>query len=72
MLIAHSQEKLTLTTKEVGELVNIEVDCVGKYVLRSLEGEVEEGEEGGLRALMERLVEEKIAGRLEGAGVGRE
>lgn len=59
MLIAHSQEKLTLTAKDVGDLVNIEVDCVGKYVLRSLEGE--DGQPGGLKALVERLVESKLA-----------
>ena len=37
MLIAHSQEKLTLTGKKQGESVNVEVDCVGKYVLGSRE-----------------------------------
>lgn len=66
MLIAHSQEKLTLTSKDVGGTVNVEVDCVGKYVLRSLEGEDAEGEgQGGLRALVERMVERKINERLE-------
>ncbi|KAG7571227.1 hypothetical protein FFLO_00900 [Filobasidium floriforme] len=65
MLIAHSQEKLTLTSKDVGGTVNVEVDCVGKYVLRSLEGEDAEGEgQGGLRALVERMVERKINERL--------
>lgn len=63
MLIAHSQEKLTLTSKDVGGTVNVEVDCVGKYVLRSLEGDTEDeqaGGSGGLRALVERLVDQKI------------
>lgn len=61
MLISHSQEKLTLTGKDVGGTVNIEVDCVGKYVLRSLEGGEEEG---GLRGLVERLVDQKVEERL--------
>jgi riboflavin synthase len=65
MLIAHSQEKLTLTSKDVGGTVNVEVDCVGKYVLRSLVGEDADGEgQGGLRALVERMVERKINERL--------
>lgn len=37
MLIAHSQTKLTLTSKKEGDKVNIEADCVGKYVLGSQE-----------------------------------
>jgi riboflavin synthase len=51
MLISHSQEKLTLTGKRVGESVNIEVDCVGKYVLGSSE-RIEE--------MVERIVERRL------------
>lgn len=65
MLIAHSQEKLTLTKKEVGDTVNIEVDCVGKYVLRSVEGEGT----GGLRGLVERLVDAKVDEKLKALGL---
>lgn len=54
MLISHSQEKLTLTGKKVGESVNIEVDCVGKYVLGSRE-KIEE--------MVERIVERKLKER---------
>ncbi|GFZ43331.1 Riboflavin synthase [Saitozyma sp. JCM 24511] len=72
MLIAHSQEKLTLTKKKVGNVrcaeeaplcvgmssryqpgdtVNIEVDCVGKYVLGSADR---------IESLVERIVERKL------------
>lgn len=64
MLIAHSQEKLTLTSKAIGDTVNIEADCVGKYVLKSLAGE---GEVVGLDALVERIVERKLKERGVGA-----
>lgn len=37
MLIAHTQAKITLAKKQIGEKVNIEVDMVGKYVQRSLQ-----------------------------------
>ncbi|KAJ9126324.1 hypothetical protein QFC24_002056 [Naganishia onofrii] len=67
MLIAHSQEKLTLTRKEVGDTVNIEVDCVGKYVLRSVEGEGT----GGLRGLVERLVDSRVDAKLKALGLAK-
>lgn len=51
MLIAHSQEKLTLTDKKEGDTVNIEVDCVGKYVLGSVER---------IEGIVERIVERKL------------
>ncbi|WRT65909.1 riboflavin synthase, alpha subunit [Kwoniella shivajii] len=51
MLIAHSQEKLTLTNKKEGDTVNVEVDCVGKYVL---------GSTSRIEGLIERAVEKKL------------
>ncbi|KIR30572.1 riboflavin synthase, alpha subunit [Cryptococcus deuterogattii LA55] len=51
MLIAHSQGKLTLTDKKEGDTVNIEVDCVGKYVLGSVER---------IEGIVERIVERKL------------
>ena len=51
MLIAHSQSKLTLTGKEVGDDVNMEVDCVGKYVLGSVER---------IEGMVERIVDKKL------------
>jgi riboflavin synthase len=53
-LIPHSQEKVVLTGKQVGEKVNIEVDCVGKYIL---------GSEARLEGIVERLVEKKLKER---------
>ncbi|BEJ18172.1 hypothetical protein CspHIS471_0704490 [Cutaneotrichosporon sp. HIS471] len=52
MLIAHSQGKLTLTSKKVGDAVNIEVDCVGKYIL---------GHESRMAGLIERVVDRRLA-----------
>lgn len=51
MLISHSQTKVTLSKKEVGDKVNIEVDCVGKYVL---------GNQSRIEAIVERIVEQKL------------
>lgn len=36
MLIKHTQQKISLSRKKVGEKVNIEVDMVGKYVHKSV------------------------------------
>ncbi|KAL1405171.1 Riboflavin synthase alpha chain [Vanrija albida] len=52
MLIAHSQSKLTLTDKKVGDPVNIETDCVGKYIL---------GSESRIAGLVERVVDRRLA-----------
>ncbi len=38
MLISYSQEHVVLPRKTVGELVNLEVDMLGKYVARFVEG----------------------------------
>lgn len=36
-LVYHTQQKVTLARKQVGELVNLEVDMLGKYVERLLQ-----------------------------------
>jgi riboflavin synthase len=36
MLIQHTQKKITLSRKEIGSKVNVEVDMVGKYVEKSV------------------------------------
>ncbi len=51
MLISHSQEKLTLTGKKEGDTVNVEVDCVGKYVL---------GSRDRIEEMVERIVERRL------------
>lgn len=40
MLIPHTQEHITLPNKPLGSFVNVEFDMVGKYVYRSLEGQL--------------------------------
>ncbi|KAF8527407.1 Lumazine-binding protein [Hysterangium stoloniferum] len=63
MIIAHTQNKVTLARKSVGETVNIEVDMLGKYVekavIASFGGDSESpGSAGeGLRAMIEKVVE---------------
>ncbi|WWC60527.1 riboflavin synthase, alpha subunit [Kwoniella dejecticola CBS 10117] len=54
MLIQHSQGKLTLTKKEVGDKVNIEVDITGKYIL---------GSTSKIEAIVDRLLEKKLKER---------
>jgi len=66
MLITHTQEKITLSRKEIGSKVNIEVDMVGKYVEKSVVAAL--GGEGGLRGVVEKLVEDLLSRR---APVGR-
>ena len=51
MLISHSQTKVTLSKKKAGDKVNIEVDCVGKYVL---------GSESRIEAIVERVVARRL------------
>ncbi|KDR85726.1 hypothetical protein GALMADRAFT_382903 [Galerina marginata CBS 339.88] len=61
MLIMHTQEKITLSRKPIGGKVNIEVDMVGKYVLKSVVAALGGGEDQGLKSLIEKVVEEVLA-----------
>ncbi|KAI0274792.1 Lumazine-binding protein [Gloeopeniophorella convolvens] len=61
MLIQHTQEKITLAKKGVGSKVNIEVDMVGKYVEKSVVAALGGGGGAGVRALVEKVVEEALA-----------
>lgn len=57
MLIQHTQERITLGHKAVGATVNVEVDMVGKYVLKSVEAALGGGEgTQGIRGLIEKVV----------------
>ncbi|EWC47269.1 hypothetical protein DRE_03388 [Drechslerella stenobrocha 248] len=62
MLIAYTQEKVVTAAKEVGELVNVEADQVGKYVEKSvlafLGGEGSENK--WLTNFVEEIVERKV------------
>lgn len=63
MLIAYTQEKVVTAAKKVGEEVNVEVDMVGKYVEKSVQGYFEgqsAGELGVLEKMVRRIVDEKM------------
>jgi len=53
MMIAHTQSCVVMADKKPGDRVNVEVDMVGKYALKSLEGAM--GSEG-IEALVKRLL----------------
>jgi riboflavin synthase len=58
MLIKHTQEKITLSGKQIGAKVNVEVDMVGKYVEKSVVAALG-GESGGNR-VMEQMVRKVV------------
>ena len=55
MLIAYTQERVVMAAKKKGELVNVEVDMIGKYVEKSVQGYLE-GTTGGDMAILEKMV----------------
>ncbi|KAH9947126.1 hypothetical protein B0H21DRAFT_364488 [Amylocystis lapponica] len=61
MLIKHTQEKITLSKKRIGAKVNIEVDMVGKFVEKSVRAALAGGGSDGVRAMIEKVVEEVLA-----------
>ncbi|PCH34225.1 Lumazine-binding protein [Wolfiporia cocos MD-104 SS10] len=61
MLIKHTQEKITLSRKPVRATVNIEVDMVGKFVEKSVHAALSGGGGEGVRALVEKVVEDVLA-----------
>ena len=67
MLIAYTQERIVTAAKGNGDLVNVEVDMVGKYVEKSVagyfEGDKGGGDLGALRHIVNRMVEEKLKSR---------
>ena len=64
MLITYTQERVVMAGKKVGEDVNVEVDMVGKYVEKSIQGYFEGSSSGGdiniLRKMVERMVDERM------------
>ncbi|CUA67159.1 riboflavin synthase alpha chain [Rhizoctonia solani] len=63
MLIAHTQEKITLANKPVGAKVNVEVDMVGKYVERAVLAALggSGGQPGeGIAKIIERVVHKAV------------
>ncbi|KAI2413858.1 Riboflavin synthase alpha chain [Ophidiomyces ophidiicola] len=73
MLIAYTQEKIVTAKKKEGDLVNVEIDMVGKYVEKSVEAYFQ-GKTGGdaevLEKLVGRLVDEKIGASRKGQDDG--
>ncbi|KAG5647723.1 hypothetical protein DXG03_008446 [Asterophora parasitica] len=69
MLIQHTQEKITLGKKGLGSKVNIEVDIVGKYVEKSVVAALGGGAGDGIRALVEKVVEDVLVRRSGSAAV---
>lgn len=63
MLITYTQEKVVTASKKVGEDVNVEIDIVGKYVEKSVQGYFA-GAAGGdftvLEKMVARIVDEKL------------
>lgn len=63
MLISYTQEKVVMGKKNEGDDVNVEVDCVGKYVEKSVAGYFERNAGGNiaiLEKMVSRIVEEKL------------
>ena len=73
MLIPYTQEKIVTASKKAGEEVNVEIDVVGKYVERAVEGYFNSTQETGqssagagvgipsiLEKMVGRIVDEKL------------
>ena len=64
MLITYTQEKVAMSGKKVGEEVNVEVDMVGKYVEKSVQGYLE-GLGVGRGSILEKMVVKIVEERLK-------
>lgn len=64
MLIAYTQERVVTAGKKKGELVNVEVDMIGKYVEKSVQGYLE-GKTGGDMAILEKMVGRIVSDKLK-------
>lgn len=62
MLIEHSQQKVILTHKKVGDKVNVEIDIVAKGVEKVV-SKMLNGEGGALEHLVERAVSKALAAK---------
>jgi len=56
MLIQHTQQKITLSGKEIGSKVNIEVDMVGKYVRKSVIAALGGSGDESIKSMIEKVV----------------
>ena len=66
MLITYTQDKVVMSRKKSGEEVNVEVDMVGKYVEKSVQGYLASiGQEGGAdKGALERMVKKIVAEKM--------
>jgi len=64
MLIAYTQEKVVTASKKNGDLINVEVDMVGKYVEKSVQGYFE-GKTGGDIAILEKMVDRMVTDKMK-------
>lgn len=64
MMIAYTQEKVVMSKKREGDLVNVEVDMVGKYVEKSVQAYFE-GTAKGDSAILEKMVNKIVDERLK-------
>ncbi|CAL5867625.1 uncharacterized protein PFLUO_LOCUS1844 [Penicillium psychrofluorescens] len=63
MMIAYTQEKVVMAGKKAGEEVNVEIDIVGKYVEKSVQGYfagTANGDFAVLEKMVARIVDEKL------------
>lgn len=67
MLIAYTQKRVVMGGKSVGDEVNVEVDMVGKYVQKSVEGYFK-GQNGGELAILEKMVSRIVDEKLKKTG----
>jgi riboflavin synthase len=54
MMIAHTQHHVIMPLKKIGDRVNVEVDMLAKYALKSLEEAIKANE--GVEALVKRVL----------------
>ncbi|KAI9265262.1 alpha subunit of riboflavin synthase [Phascolomyces articulosus] len=54
MMIAHTQQNVVMPLRKIGDKVNVEVDMLAKYALKSLQGAIMESQ--GLEALVKRAI----------------
>ncbi|KAK0121598.1 Riboflavin synthase alpha chain [Cadophora gregata] len=66
MLIAYTQEKVVTASKKPGDEVNVEVDQIGKYVEKAVEGYFSKGSSGE-PATLQKMVERIVDARLNSA-----
>ena len=65
MLIAYTQDKVVTASKKPAEEVNIEIDMVGKYVEKSVQGYFA-GHSGGDFQMLEKMVGKIVEDKLQG------